>query len=244
MQGDAFFFAFPTAPGALAAASAFTVALTSSGPISVRVGLHTGMPLLTEEGYVGDDVHLGARIAAAAHGGQVVMSAETAARVDGLVRDLGEHRLKDIADAVSIFQLGEEHFPPLKTISNTNLPRPVSSFVGRESELVEVLARLERGARLLTLTGPGGTGKTRLALEAASTLVPEFKGGVFWAGLASLRDPALVTETIAQTLGAKDGLAEHIGERELLLLLDNLERSSRPPPSSPRFSRAAPTSPS
>ena len=115
-------------------------------------------------------------------------------------------------------------FPPLKTISNTNLPRPASSFVGREAELEEVLARIEEGARLVTLTGPGGSGKTRLALEAAATLVPEYKAGVFWVGLAALRDPALVTETIAQTLGAKDGLAEHIGEREMLLLLDNLEQ--------------------
>ena len=87
-----------------------------------------------------------------------------------------------------------------------------------------MLSRIEEGARLVTLTGPGGTGKTRLALEAATTLVPEYKAGVFWVGLASLRDPALVTETIAQTLGAKDGLAEHIAERELLLLLDNLEQ--------------------
>jgi non-specific serine/threonine protein kinase len=140
------------------------------------------------------------------------------------VTDLGEHRLKDIDGAVSIFQLGGGSFPPLKTISNTNLPRPASSFVGREHELSEVLTRIEGGARLVTLTGPGGSGKTRLALEAASSLVPEYKAGVFWVGLASLRDPALVTETISQTLGAKDGLAEHIQEREMLLLLDNLEQ--------------------
>jgi predicted ATPase len=222
-QGDAFFFAFPTAPGALAAASAFTEAL-ASGQVQVRVGLHTGTPLLTEEGYVGDDVHFAARVAAAAHGGQVVLSAATAELVSDGLTDLGEHRLKDIAQAVPIFQLGAGSFPPLKTISNTNLPRPASSFLGREAELADVLSHVAGGARLLTLTGPGGTGKTRLALEAASTLVPEYKAGVFWVGLASLRDPALVTETIAQTLGAKDGLAEHIGERELCLLLDNLEQ--------------------
>ena len=111
----------------------------------------------------------------------------------------------------------------MKTISNTNLPRPASSFIGRERELRELLATI-RSARLVTLTGPGGSGKTRLALEAAATLVPSYKAGVFWVGLASLRDPALVSETIAQTLGAKNGLAEHIGERELLLLLDNLEQ--------------------
>ncbi len=221
-QGDAFFFAFPTAPGALSAASAFTDAL-APGPIHVRVGLHTGKPLLTEEGYVGDDVHFAARVAAASHGGQVVLSSATAELVELPLTDLGEHRLKDIAEPVPIFQLGDRSFPPLKTISNTNLPRPASSFVGREAELEEVLSRIATGVRLLTLTGPGGTGKTRLALEAASTLVPEYKAGVFWIGLASLRDPALVTETIAQTLGAKDSLPEHIGERELLLLLDNLE---------------------
>ena len=138
--------------------------------------------------------------------------------------DLGEHRLKDIAAAVPIFQLGNGSFPPLKTISNTNLPTPASSFVGRDDELLEVLSRFEEGARLVTLTGPGGTGKTRLAIEAAAALVPEFKAGVFWIGLAALRDSALVTETIAQTLGAKDGLKEHIADRELLLLVDNLEQ--------------------
>ena len=222
-QGDAFFFAFPTAPGALGAASAFTEVL-ASGPIQVRVGLHTGRPLLADEGYVGDDVHFAARVASSGHGGQVVLSKTTAAVVDVELVDLGEHRLKDIPNAVSIFQLGAGSFPPLKTISNTNLPRPASSFVGRDAELEEVVSRLEAGARLVTLTGPGGTGKTRLALEAALALVPEYKAGVFWVGLASLRDPALVTETIAQSLGAKDGLADHISERELLLLLDNLEQ--------------------
>jgi predicted ATPase/predicted negative regulator of RcsB-dependent stress response len=222
-QGDAFFFAFRSAPAALAAAQAVTDAL-AAGRIQVRIGLHTGTPLVTEEGYVGDDVHLAARVGASGHGGQVVLSRTTRALVDGLpLTDLGEHRLKDIPGAVSIFQLGSERFPPLKTISNTNLPRPASSFIGRERELRELLATI-RSARLVTLTGPGGSGKTRLALEAAATLVPSYKAGTFWIGLATLRDPALVSETIAQTLGAKDGLAEHIGERELLLLVDNLEQ--------------------
>jgi predicted ATPase len=222
-QGDAFFFAFPTAPGALGAASTFTEAL-ASGLIRVRVGLHTGTPLLTDEGYVGDDVHFAARVAASAHGGQVILSQSTAELVALELTDLGEHRLKDISEAVPIFQLGGGSFPPLKTISNTNLPRPAGSFVGREHELEEALALLRDGARLLTLTGPGGSGKTRLAIEAASELVPEYKAGVFWVGLATLRDPALVSETVAQALGAKDGLAEHIQERELLLLLDNFEQ--------------------
>jgi predicted ATPase/class 3 adenylate cyclase len=224
-QGDAFFVAFSTAPEALKAARAITEEL-ASGPITLRIGLHTGTPLLTEEGYVGEDVHFAARLAASAHGGQVVLSQATRALIDEryALLDLGEHRLKDIPEPVAIYQLGDGQFPPLKTISNTNLPRPASSFVGRERELQEVLARIEAGARLVTLTGPGGTGKTRLALEAAATLVPAYKAGVFWVGLASLHDPTLVSETIAQTLGAKDGLADHIGEREMLLLLDNLEQ--------------------
>ena len=223
-QGDAFFFAFTSAPGATAAASAITEGL-AGGPIMLRVGLHTGTPLVTDEGYVGDDVHFAARVAASGHGGQVLLSRSTCELVDGLaLTNLGEHRLKDIEEAVSIYQLGDKGFPPLKTISNTNLPRPASSFVGREREQDEVVLELRGGTRLLTLTGPGGSGKTRLALEAAAEIVPVYRAGVFWVGLATLREPSLVTETIAQTLGARDGLAEHIGERELLLLLDNLEQ--------------------
>jgi predicted ATPase len=223
-QGDAFFVAFPTAEGATAAVAAARDAL-AAGPIRVRMGIHTGTPHLSDEGYVGPDVHRAARIAAAGHGGQVLVSATTVALVgmEG-VRELGEHRFKDFAEPVSIYQLGDERFPPLRTISNTNLPRPASSFVGRDTEVAEVAALLQDGARLLTLTGPGGSGKTRLGIEAAATLVPEFKAGVFWVGLAPLRDPALVSETIGQTLGAKDGLADHIGLREMLLLVDNLEQ--------------------
>ena len=134
-------------------------------------------------------------------------SAATRGLVEVDAVDLGEHRLKDFAEPVSIFQLGQGSFPPLKTISNTNLPRPVSSFVGREREVADVVALVRDGARLVTLTGPGGTGKTRLGIQAAAELVPEFKAGVFWVGLATLRDPALVVETVAQTLGAKGELA-------------------------------------
>ena len=222
-QGDAFFVAFPTAQGALAAAQEVNEAL-AQGPVRVRIGIHTGTPLLREEGYVGMDVHRAARIAAAGHGGQVLLSKETRELVGGGLTDLGEHRLKDFEAPAWIFQLGSERFPPLKTISNTNLPRPASSFVGRERETGEVTALLQDGARLVTLSGPGGSGKTRLAIEAASDLVPEFKAGVFWVGLAPLRDAALVFGEISETLGAKDSLAEHIGDRELLLLLDNLEQ--------------------
>jgi predicted ATPase len=222
-QGDALFVVFPAPHEAVAAAQVAQNAL-ASGPIRVRMGLHTGTPKLADAGYVGADVHLGARIAAAGHGGQVLLSRETRDQVQTEVSDLGEHRLKDFATPVWLFQLGAERFPPLKTISNTNLPRPATSFVGRQREVGELAALLRDDTRLLTLTGPGGSGKTRLAIEVAAELVPEFKAGVFWVGLAQLRDSALVSETIAQTLGANDVLAEHIGERELLLLLDNLEQ--------------------
>jgi predicted ATPase len=222
-QGDAFFFAFQAAPGAVSAAAELTEAL-GAGPIQVRAGVHTGTPLVTDEGYVGDDIHLAARLAASAHGGQVVVSRVTAELVDVPLRDLGEHRLKDVPAPLRVHQLGGGAFPPLKTISNTNLPTPASTFVGRADEVRAVLSKLEAGARLLTLTGPGGTGKTRLAIEAATALVPSYEAGVFWVGLASLRDAALVPETISRTLGARNGLAEHIGQRELLLLVDNLEQ--------------------
>jgi predicted ATPase/class 3 adenylate cyclase len=222
-QGDAFLLAFPIASDALAAAAAMTDAL-APGPVPVRIGLHTGTPLVTDEGYVGEDVHVAARVAAAGHGGQILVSAATAALVTEPLHELGEHRLKDIAAPVALFQLGDGSFPPLQTLASSNLPRPASSFVGREQELQAVLARVAGGARLLTLTGPGGAGKTRLALEAAGVLAPDFRAGVVWVDLASLRDPALVDETIARAVGARNGLAAHIGERELLLVVDNLEQ--------------------
>jgi hypothetical protein len=222
-QGDAFFIAFPTVAGALEAAREAQAAL-AQGPIRVRMGVHTGTPYVTEEGYVGPDIHKGARIAAAGYGGQVLLSKETQELVDLDLMDLGEHRLKDFSKPVWIFQLGRQRFPPIKTISNTNLPRPASSFVGRDREVQEVVSRLRDGGRLLTLTGPGGSGKTRLAIEAAAEVVPKFRNGVFWVGLAPLRDPVLVLSTVAQTIGAKDGLAEYVGQREMLLLLDNFEQ--------------------
>jgi predicted ATPase len=223
-QGDAFFIAFPTAPGATRAAAEAQEAL-ASGPIRVRMGLHTGVPHLSEEGYVGEVVHEGARIAAVGHGGQVLLSGQTRELAGVEATDLGEHRLKDIGDPVPIFQLGAERFPPLKTISNTNLPTPASSFVGRGRELHGVVGLIrDDGARLVTLTGPGGSGKTRLAIEAGAELVGDHKAGTFWVELAPIRDPALVTDEIGKTLGAQDGLADHIGEREMLLVLDNLEQ--------------------
>jgi predicted ATPase len=141
-----------------------------------------------------------------------------------VLKDLGEHRLKDFAEPVALLQLGDRSFPPLKTIVNTNLPRPASSFIGRESEVREVVALVRGGARFVTLDGPGGSGKTRLAIEAASELVGSFKAGVFWVGLAGLNESSLVLAEVAQTLGAHEELASHIAEREMLLLLDNFEQ--------------------
>ena len=228
-QGDAFFVAFAEARSAVAAVAEALRGLADT-PVRVRVGLHTGRAQLAEHGYVGRDVHLGARIAAAGHGGQVLLSKSTRDLVEDPVLDLGEHRVKDFADPVWIYQLGAERFPPLRTISNTNLPRSASSFVGRREDVEAIKALLLDGARLLTLTGPGGTGKTRLAIEVAAELVPEFRNGVFWVDLAALRDHTLVLDSIAQTLGVKDGLAGHIAEREMLLLLDNLEQVAEAAP--------------
>ena len=228
-EGDAFFVAFASASDAVAAAEEGQQALAVTEwpedvALRVRMGLHTGNPQTSGSNYVGMDLHRLARITASGHGGQVVVSAATRTLVDAELTQLGEHRLKDFDAPVPLFQLGSECFPPLKTISNTNLPRPASSFVGREHELARVLAKVEDGARIVTLTGPGGSGKTRLALEAGVELVSSYKAGVFWVGLAALREPSLVTETIATMLGAPDGPAEHIGDREMLLLLDNLEQ--------------------
>jgi predicted ATPase/class 3 adenylate cyclase len=222
-QGDAFFVAFPTAPGALAAAAEAVEAL-GRGPIQVRTGLHTGTPHLTDEGYVGVDVHRAARIAAAGHGGQVLVSAVTRALVDGELKDLGEHRLKDLSAPERIYQLGDREFPPLKSLYRTNLPVPATRFVGRERELAEVLDLLEAGdLRLVTLTGPGGSGKTRLALQAAGAAADAHPDGVFWVPLAPLRDPQLVLEAAARALGADGSLSEHVANRSVLLLLDNFE---------------------
>jgi predicted ATPase len=223
-QGDAFFFAFPTAPGALGAAGEITAAL-ASGPIRVRLGIHTGTPLSTEEGYVGADVHRAARIAAAGHGGQVLVSASTAQLVELGLTDLGEHRLKDLSAPERIYQLGDSDFPVLKSLYRTNLPVPATPFLGRERELEEVVELLSSAnARVLTLTGPGGTGKTRLALQAAGLASEVYPDGVWWIPLAPLRDAALVLATAAQALGSKNGLAEHIQDKRMLCLFDNFEQ--------------------
>ena len=171
----------------MAAATESRTAL-EAGPIRVRMGIHTGEPLKTDEGYVGMDVHRAARIAAAAHGGQIVLS-ETTRRLlenDASIRDLGEHRLKDLVHAERLYQLGDGDFPPLRTLDATNLPLASSPLVGREREVEELVAMLSNGTRLLTLTGPGGTGKTRLALQVAAELVGTQRDGVFWVPLVGL----------------------------------------------------------
>jgi predicted ATPase/class 3 adenylate cyclase len=231
-QGDAFFVAFATAPAAVAAARDGQ-ALLARRAIRVRMGLHTGTPALHEGGYVGMDVHRAARIAAAAHGGQVVVSATTAALVtgDGL-RDLGEHRFKDLAAPERVWQLGDADFPPLKSLGRTNLPVPATPFLGRDDELVSVAELLMRPeVRLLTLTGPGGTGKTRLALQAAAETAEMFADGITWVPLAPLRDPALTNATVAGALEIPEvpdrpvdqSLREWLGGKRVLLLLDNAE---------------------
>jgi predicted ATPase len=223
-QGDAFFVAFTKATAALAAAADARDAL-ANGPVRVRMGLHTGEPTVTDGGYVGIDVHRAARIAAAGHGGQILVSQATRdlAGADGL-RTLGEHRLKDLATPELIFQLGEGDFPPLKSLNNSNLPLPAGLLLGRKKELADVLRLLRDSARLVAVTGPGGTGKTRFALEVAAELVERFRDGVWWVALAPVRDPQLVVPTIANVIGARNDLADDLRGKELLLLLDNFEQ--------------------
>ena len=219
-QGDAFFVGFAHASDAVTAAEEAQRALE----LPVRMGIHTGEPTLTPEGYVGIDVHRAARICSAAHGGQVVLSETTRKLLDGVgLHDLGEHRLKDLGQPVRLYQLGEHDFPPLRSLNQTNLPAQPSPLVGRERELQELL-RLVPDSRLVTLTGPGGSGKTRLALQTAAELVERFEGGVFWVPLAAVSDSELVEPTIAQTVGAQNGLATHVADKQMLLLLDNFEQ--------------------
>ena len=238
-QGDAFFFAFPTAPGALAAARDAAEEL-ERGPIQVRIGVHTGTPLVTAEGYVGGDVHRAARIAAAGHGGQILVSTATMSLVgsDGTatqtpsLHDLGEHRFKDLAAPERVFQLGDGVFPPLRSLVRTNLPVPATPFLGRDEELAEVVELLRRDdLRLLTLSGPGGTGKTRLALQAAAEEAESYPDGLWWVSLAPLRGAHLLVSSLAQVLQVEeqpgrelaDSLAARLGGMRALLLLDNVE---------------------
>jgi predicted ATPase/class 3 adenylate cyclase len=229
-EGDAFFVAFGSAGDGLAAASEAQCGLAAHAwpdghEFRVRMGLHTGEPLLAPPKYVGIDVHVAARIMAAGHGGQVLLSQSTRDHVDVRVRSLGEHRLKDLSEAQQLFQLGEGEFPPLRTLYRTNLPVPPTPFLGRERELRQVKELLlQKDTRLLTLTGPGGTGKTRLALQAVADVADEYPDGVFWVPLAPLREPELVLETAADALGAREQLFEHLAARRVLVVLDNFEQ--------------------
>jgi predicted ATPase len=221
-QGDAFFVAFARASDALAAAREAQAAL--NGPIRVRMGLHTGEPLVTEDGYVGIDIHRAARIAASGHGRQVLVSQSTRDLVGAdSLRDLGEHRLKDLTAPERIYQLGDGDFPPLKSLHQTNLPVQPMPLVGRERDLAELLELVE-AHRLVTLTGPGGIGKTRLALQVASEVLERHPDGVWFVPLASVRDPELVEPTIAQVIGATGSVIDRVNTERVLLLLDNFEQ--------------------
>jgi predicted ATPase/class 3 adenylate cyclase len=221
-QGDALFAAFPTASGALAAAREAQEAL-EHGPIRVRMGVHTGTPFVTEGGYVGEDVHRAARIAAAGYGGQVLVSAAAASVGGDELRDLGTHRFKDLSAPERVYQLGGGEFPPLKSLYRAEVPVPLTPLIGRARELAETVALLHE-SRLVTLTGAGGIGKTRLALDTAAEVATDFVDGLFWVALAGVQDPALVVPSIAQAVGSQNGLDDHIADKEMLILLDNFEQ--------------------
>ena len=244
-EGDEFFVAFESAAAAAAAAADGQRALAGhdwpdGDAIRVRMGLHTGEPRLVDGGYVGLDVHHAARVMAAGHGGQVLVSHATRSLLgDVELRDLGEHLLKDLAGPQRLYQLELDglpgDFPPLNTLDNrfTSLPAVPNAFVGRERELAEAGELLARDdVRLLTLIGPGGTGKTRLALQVASGLVDELPGGAAFVSLTPVRDWELVMPAIAQALGlreqpeesALETLAEYLRDKRLLLVLDNFEQ--------------------
>jgi predicted ATPase/class 3 adenylate cyclase len=247
-EGDSFFIIFARPVEAVAAAADAQRALAAEpwpadAPIRVRMGLHTGEIEAVGEDVIGYAINRTARIAAVAHGGQVLLSASTRELVAGdlpggvRLRDLGEHRLRDLREPERLTQLDidglPETFPPLRSLDArpNNLPIQLTTFVGRERELAEAGALL-RTTRLLTMTGPGGTGKTRLSLQVAAAAAEEYPDGIWFVALDAVRDPALVGPTIARTLGISDNtsqtpaeqIAETVGARRVLLVLDNFEQ--------------------
>jgi predicted ATPase/class 3 adenylate cyclase len=249
-EGDSFFVVFGSAVDAVACALAAQRVLVGhdwpgGDAVRVRMGLHSGEPARYEGGYIGMDVHRAARIAATAHGGQVVLSEVTLQLASPLptgisVRDLGFHRLKDITAAERIWQLAgpglRPDFPPLKSLgAQTSLPLPATPLVGRDEDLERLHAILARPeVRLVTLTGPGGVGKTRLALAAAAALDHAFQHGVFFVALAAVGDTEVMWKTLAGDLDvtgdldvAGEGPAavlEQLRDRRMLVVLDNLEQ--------------------
>ncbi len=249
-EGDSFFVVFRVASAGVAAAADAQRALARNGwpsdvSVKVRMGLHTGDAVVGGGGYVGLDVHRAARIGAAAHGGQVLLSRAAAELAEGslpsgvTMRDLGAHRLRDISRPESLHQLVIEglpsEFPPIRGGDPTldNLPAQLTSFVGRERELAAAADRLE-SARLVTLLGTGGTGKTRLAIELAARLGQRFRDGVRFVPLAAVTDAALVPSAIGQALEIMEAgrgdepagarVVEYLIDRELLLVIDNFEQ--------------------
>ena len=244
-EGDSFFVVFESAADAVACCVAAQRALgehawPGGATVRVRMGLHSGEPSRYEDGYIGIDLHRAARIAAAAHGGQVVMSritwqlAHSALPAELAASDLGFHRLKDIDEPEHIYQLAgpglADHFPPLKSLgAPTSLPVPVTPLVGRESDLERLRALIRRpGMRLVTLTGPGGVGKTRLAVDAAASMGDAFPQGIYFVALATVRDAGVMWKAIAGEAFV-DGdepaaVLDHLRDRQTLLVLDNLEQ--------------------
>jgi predicted ATPase/class 3 adenylate cyclase len=247
-EGDSFFAVFTNAPAAVAATAAAQRGLVAQAwpdgaEVRVRMGLHTGEGMLGGDNYMGLDVHRAARIAAAGHGGQVVILEATRSLVDRLpeanFRDLGAHRLKDLANPEHLFQIDiaglPSDFPALRSLDArpNNLPVQLTSFVGREAEIAAVGELLER-ARLVTLTGPGGTGKTRLSLQIAAERLTRYADGAFFVELAPITDWRLVPSAIASALDVREAaerplieaMKETLRDRELLLVLDNFEQVS------------------
>ncbi len=247
-EGDSFFAAFQSATESVAAAVEIQRGIgAASWPqdagLRIRIGLHSGEARVAADSYVGLDVHRAARIMGAAHGGQVLASEATRALAerslgDGVeLRDLGEHRLRDLSGRERLYQLVapglDAAMPPPRTLDATpnNLPIQLTSFLGREQEINAIIERLA-GTRLLTLTGPGGTGKTRLSLQAAARVAERFKDGVYFVPLAPIADPALVPATIAQYVGLAErggadpmqALLGHLADRQILLVVDNFEQ--------------------